>query len=104
MGEFENLENLNGETSAGMEAATEQIDSEKHELFHTKAKSRMASIDKQFTMLEQELAGSNKRSTDYTREDVEKIYAYFEERIARSRETFLERFNESKNNSFDFEF
>lgn len=43
-----------------------------------------------------------KRNTDYSREDVDKIFAYLREEIDKCE--FLKKFEEKKTNKFDFDF
>ncbi len=84
-------------------AAAVEVDAEKHERFKAESKERMSKLCAQIAMLEKIAA---KRSVDYTQQDVEKMFAYMEKKLADCKATFMAHFEneEEAKNNFDFEF
>lgn len=82
------------------EESLEVTDQEKIERFKEESKDRMAKICQQIDFLEK-IAG--KRTVSYSKENVEKMFSYLEERLASCKETYMERFEEGKKD-FDFDF
>lgn len=78
------------------------VDFEKQAKFMEESKDRMSKICTQIVYLEK-IAG--KRSVDYTKENVEKMFSYLENRLSRCKETFMARFESSDSGQkFDFDF
>ncbi len=78
------------------------VDVEKQAKFQTESKERMAKICMQIGYLEKI---ASKRSVDYTRENVERMFAYLEKQLADCKAVFLRRFEtEEDEKNFDFEF
>ena len=77
------------------------VDAEKFARFQEESKERMNKICQQISYLEK-IAG--KRTVDYSKENVEKMFAYLEKQLFDCKETFMERFEESKSKKFDFDF
>ena len=88
------------ESSEAEESTSEITDQEKIDRFKEETKDRMAKICQQIDFLEK-IAG--KRTVSYTKENVDKMFSYLEGRLASCKETYMERFEESKKD-FDFDF
>ena len=85
-----------------IEVMTSVLDEEKSARFQEESKERMAKICQQIAYLEK-IAG--KRTVDYTQENVDKMFAYLESKLADCKATFMAKFeNEKPQNDFDFDF
>lgn len=85
-----------------IEVMTSVLDEEKSARFQEESKERMAKICQQIAYLEK-IAG--KRTVDYTQENVDKMFAYLESKLADCKATFMAKFeNEKSQNDFDFDF
>lgn len=67
--------------------------------FRSLTATRMKAIGQQLFQMKKI---PEKRNTDYSREDVDKIFAYLREEIDKCE--FLKKFEEKKTNKFDFDF
>lgn len=101
----ETIEEVNGAENLDAKAEvheTESIDAEKFARFREESKDRMYKICQQIGYLEK-IAG--KRTVDYSKEYVEKMFAYLEKQLDDCKATFMARFEETeKTKKFDFEF
>ena len=91
------------DTNAISNAEELTVDTEKQERFKKDSKERMEKICQQIANLKK-LAG--KRSVDYTKENIEKMFSYLEKQLAECKSAYMERFKDSngKGKNFDFEF
>lgn len=95
-------ENRMPEYEQNVQEESASVNTEKQTKFMEESKERMSKICTQIAYLEK-IAG--KRSVDYTKENVEKMFSYLESRLSRCKETFMERFeNPNDDNRFDFDF
>lgn len=98
-------ENENVTVNEAEEVSTEpvaEVDPEKLARFKEESKDRMAKICQQIGFLEK-IAG--KRTVDYTKENVEKMFSYLEKQLADCKAAYMERFEESsKEKDFNFDF
>lgn len=79
-----------------------EVDAEKLARFKEESKDRMEKICQQIGYLEK-IAG--KRTVEYTKENVEKMFSYLEKQLADCKAVYMERFEEnSKGKDFNFEF
>ena len=78
------------------------VDADKQAKFMESSKERMNKICIQLAYLEKIVT---KRSVDYTPDNIEKMFAYMEERLASCKKAFMARFEEPEKTSvFDFDF
>ena len=78
------------------------VDADKQAKFMESSKERMNKICIQLAYLEKI---ATKRSVDYTPDNIEKMFAYMEERLASCKKAFMARFDEPEKTSvFDFDF
>jgi len=77
------------------------VDPEKQAKFREESKDRMNKIHQQIGYLEKI---ASKRTVDYTPEDVEKMFAYLENRLTSCKKAFMARFEEESFSDFDFDF
>jgi len=90
------------ESANGVITKTAEVDAEKQARFKAESKVRMEKICQQISSLKK-IAG--KRSVDYTKENVDKMFSYLEKQLADCKAVYMERFKESgKGRNFDFEF
>ena len=98
-------ENENVTVNEAEEVSTEavpEVDPEKLARFKEESKDRMAKICQQIGFLEK-IAG--KRTVDYTKDNVEKMFTYLEKQLADCKAAYMERFEESsKEKDFNFDF
>ncbi|MBR1700596.1 MAG: hypothetical protein IJ716_01440 [Lachnospiraceae bacterium] len=100
MGENENV--AVNESEDVVSEVVAEVDPEKLARFKEESKERMAKICQQIGFLEKI---ANKRSVDYTKENVEKMFSYLEKQLADCKAVYLERFEESnKGKDFNFDF
>ena len=96
----ENL-TVNESEEVSVEAVTE-VDPEKLARFKEESKDRMEKICQQIGFLEK-IAG--KRTVDYTKDNVEKMFSYLEKQLADCKEAYMEKFEEnSRKKDFNFDF
>ncbi len=78
------------------------VDIEKQTKFREESKERMSKICSQISYLEKI---ASKRSVDYTKDDVDKMFSYLEKQLADCKAAFMTRFEDGdKAKAFDFEF
>lgn len=99
---MDEMRNENEEVMNTSNECEETIDSEKFERFQEESKDRMNKICQQIHFLEK-IAG--KRTVDYSKANVEKMFAYLEKELAECKDTFMARFEETNTKKdFDFDF
>lgn len=84
------------------QTADSTVDVEKQAKFREESKERMSKICSQISYLEKIAA---KRSVDYTKDDVDKMFSYLEKQLADCKAAFMARFEDgNKAKPFNFEF
>lgn len=83
-------------------AAEISVDTEKQNAFFKESKERMSYICKQISLLKKI---ANKRSVDFTADNVEKMFSYLENQLAECKGAFTARLEQKEDTStFDFDF
>ena len=96
--EIEGTEETAGEvTDSTEETSTAEIVSK----FRKLTSNRMKMIGQQLFQMKKI---PEKRGIDYSREDVEKIFAYLRNEIDKCESEFIKKFDEKKADKFDFDF
>ena len=80
---------------------SDNCNSEKRERFMEESKERMIYYCGEKTLWKKI---ANKRTVEYTPENIEKMFSYLEAQLSECKDAFMAKFKEEEKKSFDFNF